>query len=111
MSKVIWQYVLGLGPLRWMLLSAALVMMVLRPASGAEAVYEGWAVFPTLLFPSLAPILFMVLLLDAIMSRLLMTHKDGGDKDRLYRAMLTDLAVAGLSLLVWYPYFSHLLSV
>ncbi|MDH5444049.1 MAG: hypothetical protein OEY52_00745 [Gammaproteobacteria bacterium] len=103
-------YLLGLGPLRWMLGSAAIIIMILRPASGTEAAFEGWAVFPTLVFPSLAPILFMLLLLDAIMSRLLMISKEGTEKARLNRAMWTDLVIAGLSLLVWYSYFSHLLT-
>ena len=110
MYKIVWSFLRGLGPLRIMLTSAVLIMMVLRPATGTEAVYEGWAVFPTLLFPTLTPILFMVLLLDALMSRLLMTAKQGSERLRLQRAMLTDLVVAGMSLLVWYSYFSHLTS-
>lgn len=104
------QYLIDLGPLRLMLGSATIFMMALRPASGTEAVYEGWAVFPSLLFPALAPIVFMVLMLDALMSRVLMTGKQGSDKDRLQRAMWTDLGVAGVSVLVWYSYFSYLLS-
>lgn len=110
MSVSIKQYLLGLGPLRLMLTSAVIAMMIFRPAVGTEAVYEGWEVFPTLLFPALAPILFMVLLLDALMSRVLLTARTGPDKERLYRAVWTDLAVAGLSLATWYSYFSHLLS-
>jgi len=110
MRHPVLSYLLGLGPLRLMLGAATITIMLLRPASGSEAVYEGWAVFPTLLFPSLAPILFMLLLLDAMMSRLLMTSKEGSEKDRLQRAMWTDLAIAGLSLSVWYTYFSALLS-
>ena len=110
MSKSVLKYLVGLGPLRLMLATAAIMIMIFRPASGTEAVYEGWAVFPTLLFPSLAPILFMVLLLDALMSRLLMSAKQGAEKARLQRALWTDLAVAGMSLLVWYAYFAHLLS-
>lgn len=104
------QYLINLGPLRLMLGSAAIFMMLLRPASGTEAVYEGWAVFPSLLFPALAPIVFMVLMLDALMSRVLMEGKQGSAKDRLQRAMWTDLGVAGVSVLVWYSYFSYLLS-
>ena len=109
--KALIKYLVGLGPLRLMLGSTALLMMILRPASGTEAIYEGWAVFPTLLFPALAPIIFMVLMLDALMSRVLMTGKQGTEKDRLQRALWTDLGIAGFSLLVWYSYFSNLMSV
>lgn len=103
-------YLMGLGPLRLVLGSAAIMMMILRPVPGTEPVYEGWVVFPTLLFPVLAPILFMLLLLDAIMSRVLMTAKQGSEKDRLQRALWTGLGIAGLSLLVWYPYFAKLMT-
>jgi len=105
------QYLTGLGPLRLLLGSTALIIMALRPAAGAEAIYEGWDVFPTLLFPALAPIMFMVLLLDALMSRVLMTGKLGQERQRLLRAVWTELGLAGLSLLVWYSYFAELLSV
>ncbi|MDH5181841.1 MAG: hypothetical protein OEY07_19435, partial [Gammaproteobacteria bacterium] len=63
MFNAVGQFLFGLGPLRWMLYSAVLVTTLFRPAPGSESVYEGWAVFPTLLFPALAPILFMLLLL------------------------------------------------
>ena len=109
MNKLV-TYLIGLGPLRIMLGSAAITMMVMRPASGAEAIYEGWAVYPTLLFPALAPIVFMVLMLDALMSRVLLNDKQGSEKARLQRAMWTDLGIGGLSLVVWYSYFSQLLS-
>ena len=108
--KAFIQYLIEIGPLRLMLGSAAIFMMLLRPASGTEAVYEGWAVFPSLLFPALAPIVFMVLMLDALMSRVLMTAKEGNAKQRLQRALWTDLGIAGFSVLVWYSYFSYLLS-
>ena len=110
MLNKLMQYLVGLGPLRLLLGSATLFILASRPASGTEAIYEGWAVFPTLLFPALAPILFMLLLLDALMSKVLMNGKQGDDRTRLQRAVWTDLAIAGLSLLVWYSYFSALLS-
>ncbi len=104
------QYFVGLGPLRLMLSSAAIIMMVFRPVSGTEAIYEGWAVFPTLLFPALTPIIFMLLLLDALMSRVLMMDKQSSEEARLQRALWTDLGIAGLLLLVWYGYFSYLMA-
>lgn len=107
--QLVINYLKGLGPLRLLLLSGALIVMFFRPTNGTVPVYEGWVVFPTLLFPALAPILFMLLLLDAIMSRLLMTAKEGADRLTLQRAFRTDLFVALVSFVVWYSYFAHLL--
>ena len=102
-------FLVGLGPLRVMLSAAAITMIVLRPAPGAEAMFEGWAVFPTLLFPALSPIVFMVLMLDALMSSVYMSVKQGAERRRLQRARLTNLVVAGALFVFWLPYFYNLL--
>lgn len=102
-------YFLGLGPLRWMLGSGAIVDMLFRPAPGTEAVYEGFDVFPTLLFPALAPIIFMLLMLDALMTRVLLNDKDSAEQVRMRRAVWTNLLLGLAMIVVWYPYFSFLL--
>lgn len=102
-------YLLGLGPLRWMLCSGAIVDMLFRPTPGTEAVYEGMAVFPTLLLPALSPILFMLLMLDALMTRVLLNDKEPQEQIRMRRAVWTNLVLGGLMLAVWYPYFAFLM--
>lgn len=109
MIKSVGQFLLGLGPLRWMLSGSAIIIILLRPAPGTAAVYEGFGVFPSLIFPSLAPIIFMVLMLDALMTRVLLTAKVGDEQARMRRAMWSDLVVGGILILAWYPYFNHLL--
>ena len=109
MLNKIGKFIVGLGPLRVMLATAAIVMIVLRPAPGTEAVFEGWAVFPTLLFPSLSPIIFMVLMLDVLMSSVYLSAHKGAKRQRLQRARLTNLAVAAAVLIFWFPYFYKLL--
>jgi len=103
------EFVVGLGPLRVMLMSAAIILIVLRPAPATEAIFEGWAVFPTLLFPALSPIIFMVLMLDALMSTVYLSAQQGAERRRLKRAQLTNLAVAAALFLFWLPYFYKLL--
>ena len=109
MLNSIIQFLLGLGPLRWMLNGAGLILLLFRPAPGTEAVYEGTAVVQTLLFPALTPIIFMVLMLDALMTRVLLSDKEAQEQIRMRRAVRTDLII-GIALLVfWYPYFAKLL--
>ena len=109
MLNKIGTFVIGLGPLRVMLSCAAIILIVLRPAPGTEAIFEGWAVFPTLLFPALSPIIFMVLMLDALMSTVYLNAQQGEEKRRLKRAQLTNLVVAVSLLFFWFPYFYKLL--
>lgn len=109
MIKLIGQFLVGLGPLRWLLGGAAVINILFRPAPGTEVVYEGIAFFPTLLFPVMAPILFMLLMLDAMMTRVLLSDKDTDNQIRMRRAVWTDLFLGISIAIVWYPYFSHLL--
>src|SRR5205085_7750756 len=58
----------ALGPLRLALLAFALVVLALMPAPGVKAAFAGWAMIPTVVLPVLAPLVFLGLLLDALMS-------------------------------------------
>ena len=63
-------FLYDLRPMRVFLLSAVLIAMIFKPAAGTELVYEGWAVFSTLLVPVFSPILLMLLWLDSLIAKL-----------------------------------------
>ena len=97
-----------LGPLRLMLALGVLVLLVLRPAPGTPPVYAGWDMISTLIFPGLVPLLFMVLLLDAIMSAVQLASYPG--ERRRYRTVIgVSLGMALLVALWWWPYFGAIL--
>lgn len=100
--------VLQLGALRIGLLLLAILTMALRPEAGTKVIYEGWPMVPTLLVPALAPLVFLGLLLDAMMTRVLMSDKEGAERARLRRAVTADLLVALAQGLVWVPFFMAL---
>ena len=101
-----------LGLLRLGLL-ALVVIDILLPAawqivlwfSGSEAEYSGWQAIPTLIAPVMAPILFVVLLFDIVMSSVHAADNPGeaGTRHRLIRRI--ELIFIGLLLLYWIPFF------
>lgn len=97
-----------LGPLRHALLLAVLICLVFVPEPGTRAVYEGWPLVGTVLIPVMAPLLFMLLLLDALMARLFLTGA-GVDARRHYRTViLVNLLAAAALLIRWVPYYAAL---
>lgn len=94
-----------LGMLRLALIALVLVDIAIAPAPGTVAVYSGWTMVPTLIAPVMAPILFQVLLLDALMARVMLGSASGAKRLRYRRVVITNLVVALLLLLRWLPYF------
>lgn len=100
-------YLKHLGPLRGALSLAALVLIVFRPEVGAEVAHHGTAVVTTLLFPVLAPLIFLLLMLDALMTKVMIgPHQELREKFR--HVMWTDLLLGLAMLLYWLPYFISL---
>ena len=98
-----------LKPLRIILLVSALLTIVLRfifrdvPLETSD-----WAVLGNILMPVLAPILFMLLMLDALMSRVWISQTEGAEQQRMKLIMRVDLVAGGLLLLYWLPFFISL---
>ena len=104
------QLLIDLKPLRVALILCAVVTVILQPAQGASPVYEGWGVVPTLLMPVLAPLFFMLLMLDALMTSVLRSQASGQEQAR-YRRVRNTVLVAGILLLLsWLPYFISLMN-
>ncbi|MDH5486859.1 MAG: hypothetical protein OEY53_05030 [Gammaproteobacteria bacterium] len=97
-----------MGPLRLMLVFGTLALVVLRPAPGTKPAYAGWEMFPTLIFPALVPLFFMVLLLDAIMGAVqLASHPE---QRRRYQTVIgVNLGTALLLVLWWWAYFGAII--
>ncbi len=94
-----------LGTLRMALIIGALIAALAAAFAGEEAARSGWNMIPTLVFPAITPLIFMVLLLDALMSRVWSSDAEGAERVRLRTIMKIDLLAAGLLLLAWLPFF------
>lgn len=97
------------GALRLGLFAIALASLVLEPAPGTSPVASGVAMIPTFIVPILAPVVFVALLLDAFMSRLMASSETPGPKrQRLRRLGWAALAAAVVLAVFWTPYFRAL---
>lgn len=103
------QGILGqLRPLRAALILGAIITILGKPAAGTAVAYTGWEMVSTLLLPVLAPLIFMLLMLDALMSRVWMSEAEGEEWKRLRLVFRVDLIVGLVLLAYWLPYFISL---
>ena len=93
------------GVLRSLLAIAAVLLIVFATSPNVAPVYSGWPFIPTVLVPVLAPLILMLLLLDALMGRVLMSDMRGDERARRRDAVIVNLLLAVGLLLRWVPYY------
>lgn len=96
------------GVLRIALFVFTVFIIAIAPPPGSAPIAEGWALMRTMIAPVFAPLLLMLLLLDALMARVFMAEKIGAERSRFRRIVGTDLLFALLLFLFWLPYFMAL---
>ena len=92
-------------PLRVMLSIAAILLCVFAAPADTQAQYEGIHVITTLILPALTPLIFLVLLLDALMNKVWKVDAVGSDIIKYRNIMRVDLLLATLIFIFWIPYF------
>lgn len=102
-----------LGFLRVALLLLALLNIllplieILIPLTAGDEGHDFWSIMTGIIAPVMAPLLVVVLLFDYIMTRV--RAADAADDDELRRGFIRiariELAMLGLMLLFWVPYF------
>ena len=97
-----------LRPLRAALILGAIITILAKPDIGTSVAYTGWEMVRTLLIPVLAPLMFMLLMLDALMSRVWMSEAEGDEWKRLRLVFRVDVIVGLVLLAYWLPYFISL---
>lgn len=98
-----------LGTLRIMLILPALALLFAAPAPGTRPEYHSWRMTLTLIVPTLVPMVFLVLLLDVMMSAVFMVDQRGAERARLKYIVFLQLLLAAMLMAVWYPYFRAIL--
>ena len=95
-------------PMRLVLYFFAIASILLRPEIGGELDFEGWDIVSSLLVPVLVPLFFMVLMLDALMTRVWLSEAEGAEARRLKTINRIDLLLGILLLAFWVPFFVSL---
>jgi len=95
-------------PMRILLWLAVVTSIIFKPVPNTELIYEGWAIFNTLLLPVFSPIFLMLLFLDSLIAKLWSTQTEGAEQKRYKMILRTNLAMSFIFILVWFPYFQAL---
>lgn len=96
------------GILRLALISLALFCLLMRPVPGDNSDYAGLQIVTTLMPVVLTPIVFMLLLLDALMCLVMSFDKPPEQRQR-YRYMSLFILLLAVTLIsYWTPYYISL---
>lgn len=97
------EHLKNFGALRVLLIVAAIVLAAMSPEPGTAAARSGWEMIPTLIAPTMAPLIFMGLMFDFMMCRVRMSDELVRPKFRFISYV--ELATALVLLLIWLPFF------
>ena len=97
-----------LQPMRVALLLFAFATILFRPEPGSEVIYEGVELIQSVLVPVMAPIFFMLLLLDSLMSLIWFTQTSGEERQRYLINIIANLSMVALLLYFWIPFIAAL---
>lgn len=92
-------------PLRVMLAIAAIMLIIFAAPADTKSGTEGLAILTTLVLPAITPLLFLVLLLDALMNRVWSIDAKGSDFNKYRNIMRVDLLLSTLIFVFWLPFF------
>ena len=95
-----------IGLLRLMLYTAGVIVIILLPEPGSQTSAEWPMILTTVVVPALAPMIFMVILFDLVVSRVVNKGKDNPIPPANF--FWVGLAIAVIILLRWLPYLLSL---
>ena len=98
-----------LGILRIGLGIISIIFMFCAPSSGATVAMAGWGVLRTLIMPAIVPLICMVLLFDALMSRVMIADKTANQARRFKTIIIINLGLVALLVIAWSPYLLSVL--
>ena len=106
------QKLLSLGPLRLALIVLIIVLIVAALFADGKMHMHSWRLFPNVIAPSIAMMIFFVLPLDITMSWIFKSATDSeAEQRRLAFAIKIDFLLFVLLILAWVPFMLSILDV
>ena len=105
------QFMREIGLLRALLFILIAALILSAPLALLETHKSGWLMLPTLIAPTIVPMLVFIVPLDMTMCAIQMTSKGQAQRKRYVRIIWYDAVSLGLLLLAWLPFLWKLLSV
>ena len=106
------QKLLSLGPLRLALVVLIVVLIVAALFADGKMHMHSWRLFPNVIAPSIAMMVFFVLPLDITMSWIFRSSTESdAERGRLTFAIKIDLLLFVLLILAWLPFMLNILDV
>jgi len=103
--KFITSFLELIGAQRSFLLFVNIALVAAAPFSGGETSYTGWQLYPTLLAPTLVPIMFFVMSLDVLMNLVFMVDATDDKRRRHKIIMIFNLLTIVVLVLSWAPFY------
>lgn len=98
-------YLKSLGLLRGGLIALGIFDVLIRPEPGSYISYSGWEMVQTLVAPAAAPLFIMVILFDALMSKIRASDSSGEESRRFRIILWTELAAVAFIIVMWLPFY------
>ena len=109
MTDSITSRIAAFGWLRLLLFTLVVLIMVSAPEPQTRTAITWPLIVPTVIAPAMAPLVFMVVLLDLMMAKVMSAgEKDSAKKKRARRIMLANLLAAGGIVYAYLPFFMSL---
>jgi hypothetical protein len=105
MKQLIKNFTRRLGVLRSLLVLLAVMLILAMPFADVTLSPEGWGVIRSAALPAAAPIVFMVLMLDVMMSQIFKADADEQRRADLSFITRVYLVVSAALVIVWVPVF------
>jgi len=100
------EYFRRLGTLRALLVALLVLLIAMAPFADARVEDSAWSMLSSLIAPALVPIVFLLVLFDLVMGRVVMS---GADRLERYGTVLWTYAVLLVALTVaWAPFYARL---
>ena len=100
-----------IGVLRALLAALTLVLIAMAPFADTEVGIKGVQLYTNIIGPALAMIVFFVLLLDMLMTRVFMADKQEEERQRYRNILWLELTLFCVLLISWAPFIRAVMAL